>query len=265
MAAQSPPSVMAHIGRTLSGYRRNWRTFVLIPAVVSVPVNLLLLSPGLDEELSAVAYLSLLQVIMNVALIWAAARLLDGRDRPTIRQAYYDGTAPLVRFLLAAFVLAVITLPAVPGLFLIALGTSPTAAPLLGETLLLALLGLILSFPTLYGLIRLGFAPYAAVADGLTPRAALRASLAATRGRFWRLLLYVFGLIVLLALAALLPMLALFGVAFAGQPALGEALFRILGALILLPLFHLYVFGLYRALTTEEKAPETPVDPAPAA
>ncbi len=240
----------------LRDFRRHFRAYLAVIAIVAVPVNLLLLLPTLADDPTITAYTSFAYLAMNLALIWSIVHVVDSGTRITLKRAYYDGTAPMIRFVLVSLLLALLSIPASIGLYLIGMGSDPLAAPSLGERVFVLLLAAIFALPTIFAFVRLMLAPYAVVARSLTPRSALADSWNATRGRFWRtfryalaMLLLVFGIAAIPTIIYTLLLIVVPTPAFLG-------LFQLLLTMTVLPFIHLYLYRVYLALSAARPAGE---------
>jgi len=235
---------------TFRAYKANWRLYMLIVAVIVLPINLLSLSQRLATDLSFNAYASIASLFMNIALIYAGVRLADGKPKPTIRQAYYDGTASTVRFVIATAALLVMMVPFAIGGVVSSFATSDygVSAPL-GEQIILNGVAWLIAFVSFWWLTRWGLSVYAVVQDGATPGRALKLARRLTLRRFWRVLGRVMFMLVIVAATALLFSVPIFGLSlvYHNQAAL-TALYRTPALTVILPFFHLYLLGLYRNL-----------------
>jgi hypothetical protein len=234
-------------------YRSGFSRYFKIIALVAIPINLVALLPASPDGTSSDplgAFTPFAAIIMNVALIWALIRRDQTGELPTVAQAYYDGSAALVRYLLVSSVLVIMLLPAAFGATFYGIGVLGVAAGTssLAEQLLIGFVALLLAVPSGYLLVRNGLAPFAVVRENFRPLAALRLSRALTAGRFWpvagrMVMMIIFIALVSLPATALTLLLSLIHwQTFAGF------FFEVATTLIALPLANLYLYKLYRDL-----------------
>jgi hypothetical protein len=252
MAKNSVPKITSAwdlLRASFREYRANWKPYMKIIAIVAIPANLISLM-NLSGDTTAQSYISFASVVMNVALIWALVQHERANKVPKVAAAYYEGTGGLVSFMLVSFALVVIVLPAAIGSTFY--GASSQAAGYAGsfgpEQIVLGLLALILSLPTLYWLVRCGLAPFITIREGLRPMAALKLSRRYTLGRFWPVagrfaLLAVFILVLLVPIGLIYFLLSLLNLG--NTPVV---VFNILATLTVLPIANIYMMRLYRAL-----------------
>jgi hypothetical protein len=235
-------------GDSLRAYREHpWR-YLLIVGIIAVPTNLIGLSSSLASDPTVVLYLNLASLFMTAALLWAVA---NGQDNVKfkLRQAYYDGSVILVRFILVVAMLALMVLPGAIGLSLYGLGTASTVAPVsVAVQLLLGGLAILLFIPTLVLLVRFIFSIYRVIVEGDWPIAALSHSWRSTRGSFWPLTGRLALLVVWIVLAMLAPLIVLVGLAVITHLYFFIVLLQLAFSLLAVPLICLYTFRLYQVL-----------------
>ncbi|GAC1601404.1 MAG: hypothetical protein NVS3B29_03060 [Candidatus Saccharimonadales bacterium] len=229
--------------------RAGWKGYLWILAIITVPYSLIGLSASLSSSGAVGAYGYVAVLIMNAAMLYAAVRQEQDGAVPRPGSAYYDGSAIMVRLLVICALLVVMLIPLIIGLVLYVVGA--TALDTVGspvEILLIALVALIISIPSIVLLVRFGLAPVVSVVTGLRPLAALRRSRQLTLGRFWPVFsryaaLLLFMIVTALPIAALTALLAFlkFGV-------FAAFLFGLITTFLAVPLFNLYLLHLYRAL-----------------
>jgi hypothetical protein len=232
-------------------FRLGWKRYVLIAGIVTVPGNLLALNPSLAQNPLFTATTSFAAFIMNVALLWAITRREETGVLPTVAESYYDGQVGLIRYLLTNVALVAMLITFALGFVLYAAGqimpgaSSGVFSP---ELVLLALVWLVLSIPSFFFLVRFGLSPFAAVADGFRPVAALRVSWRITKRRFWATAgrFALLGLVLLLISIPITLLTALMSLLHAGV--LATAFFEIATTLVVLPFTDLYLVRLYRQL-----------------
>jgi hypothetical protein len=258
------PSPWQLFRAALRDYRLDFWRYIRLLALVAVPINILGLIPASDGTTGAAdpvtAFTPFAAIIMNVALIWAMIRRAETGTFPSLAQAYYDGSAALVRYLLVSSVLVIMLLPAAFAATFYGVGIlgGSAAGATLAEQVLIGLVCFVLIIPSFYLLVRHGLASFATVREGYRPIAALRLSRSLTSGRFWStagrmLMMGVFIGIISLPVTALTIFLLL-----VGYNGLAAVVFEIITTLIALPLTNLYLFHLYRALEhAQQPRPET--------
>ena len=168
----------------LGDFRRGWKRYGLILAVVAVPLDLLMLLPGVAADPNFQAYSQLAFIIMNVALVWAMVEHERTGHIPRPAAAYYSGSAAIVRFLLTTILLVLLLIPAALGTAFYVVGAAAVdAVGTLAEQLLITFVCLLIALPSVLLLVRFGLAPIISVANGLRPIHALRYSRSLTLGR----------------------------------------------------------------------------------
>jgi hypothetical protein len=241
---------------TFRAYRANWRIYMLVVAVIVVPVNILNLSSRLASAPGFTAYAGVASLLMNLALIYTTVRIINSEKKPTIREAYYEGTASMVRFTIAAAALLVMMVPLAIGGVVSSFAASAegVTAPL-AEQLLLNGVAWLISLISLWWLTRFGLSVFAVVQDGATPWRALKAARRLTLRRFWRVLGRLLFMLLILAIGALALSLPIFllSLTYHNQVVL-TALYKAPASILLLPFFYLYLLGLYRNLKETSQA-----------
>lgn len=236
--------------RTLALWRAHQKILLSIVAVVAIPSTIIGNWAGGDSSLSA--YLAVATTAMNLALIWTVIRLQRSRI-VKLREAYYQGTAAMVRFFLVAVALAIQFIPAAIGFTVYILGTTGSTVTVgSGEKLLLGVVAIVLALPTVYWFVRYVLSIYVVVEDDLRPLAALRRSREVVRGHFWQVLRGLVALVLVLVAILVVPS---FGVALIGHGAASQVvvtLFQLAVSLFGLPFIHIYMYELYRGLADEK-------------
>jgi hypothetical protein len=225
--------------------RANWRLLTGIVATVALPIAILSVVASTDATISA--YSSIATLLMNLALIWAIIRVKA--TQPTkLKQAYFEGTAVFVQFVIVAVILALQFIPAAIGLLIYTLGTSGTTVTVSAvEQALFIALAVVLALPTLYWLTRYVFSPYLLVAESLSPREALRESKALSRGNFWYILKHLVFITAIIILVLVVPSLVIALLGGVGSNLLVAGL-QLIVTLLLLPFLNLYLYNLYLGL-----------------
>jgi hypothetical protein len=246
--APKPPGVARLFKQALADYRRWFRilaSVALFPALIFALLSPLEATP---EGLLLRAYSSILGLVMNLALIWTIITLHAGAT-VKVKQAYYEGTASLVRFTLVSVVLGLQLLPLVLGGVLFgAATTNVSTAVTLPEQLLILLLWLILALPSAYWLTRNAFGPLIVASSKLSPLAALSRSRKLVKTRFWSVSGRLFGLLIALSVFSVVPMVAVLLVLPPGWGQFGLIAWQLLVTVTLLPISYLYLFRLFLAL-----------------
>lgn len=233
---------------SLATWKRHIKMLTLVTAVVAVPANLIqLLVASTDTTVSA--YVSLASVVMNLALIWTIIKLGDGDKAVTLRGAYYDGTASIVRFLLVSFILVAELIPLTLGLFLYNVGVIGAAPGTTNfEKGVVALIVVLMALPSLFWFNRSVLALVAAPEGALRPMAAVRKSWASVKGHSWQVLRRLLFLIVAGALLIAIPA-AVLVVLYDRTTNRGFlALLQVFASLFILPFIDIYLYKLYREL-----------------
>jgi hypothetical protein len=236
------------IRASLGDFVSNWRAYAVILAVVAVPFNILALLQFSSTDIQMLSsYSALATVVMNVALIWAIIESEKGGE-PTLARAYYTGVGQIVSYILTTALLVLMLVPLALGLTLFTSVTAPDVGTTTPEILLVGGLALVIALPSLYLVVRFGFALLLVMTDNLRPFAALRRAWQLTRRNFWRvtgrLLLLIIFLLVLSIPAAAITV----GVSLLKQENLAIALFQIMSTLTILPIAYLYALRLLRGL-----------------
>jgi hypothetical protein len=255
-----PISAWKLIRAAWADYRADWKSYVKILAVVSIPADLIIAFSGDPLTNSIILFVF---VAMNVALIWAVSQRLKGHAVPGVARSYYDGTAALVRFVLTSGGLVAMFIPAAFGASFYVLGrfaadSSGVAGP---ELTGLTILAIAMAVPSLYWLTRYALAPFVVVHDDIRPMAALRRSRRATLGRFWSVAGRFILLGVFLAVVSIpATLVASVILSIFRQSQIASIVFNIASTLVALPLANIYLLRLYRNL--HETAPAPAVAPA---
>jgi hypothetical protein len=237
---------------SLRGLWAHWHTYVLIVAVVVLPVEILSLIPNVANDANFSTYGGIASLFMTVALIYAIGRVSTGAAHLKLSSAYYDSSIALVRFTIVVAVLTILLIPAALAATLYLIGAYPSQTVYIstGEQILIGAVAVIVSMLSWWWLTRFIFSIYAVVEDGYRPAAALRYSRQLTLKRFWRVFGRLASLVVgiiMVTLACYIPS-ALLGLVYHNTTVL-SALFLTLLMLFGLPLLNLYMFKLYRDLS----------------
>jgi len=230
-------------------YRQHVGLLMGIVLIVAIPVAVLsnfVVTPGSDTTLSA--YVALAQLILNLAVIYTVIQLIKGKQ-PTIREAYYRGSAALVRLLLVSVMLILMLVFAVFGLFIIVTGAITSGGGFTGgELALLTVLGSLLAIPSVILITRSFWAIYIVIESDSWPVQAIRQSRAITKGRVVVILSRVAALVLFLILLMLIPM----GIFLTLQAVTGWMIWsmflQILASVVVLPLANFYLYRYYQRL-----------------
>lgn len=219
------------------------KPFVKI-AVVSAVVNLLLqllLTPDASS-----LYQGLWFLFTSCALIWAVRHVKDKQVKLTLRAAYYEGTAPVLKFFLVTCVVAIATLPFSFGIFIF-LTVSRLA---LGSLLPIVLSGLawaLLSVATIVLLSRWTFALPIVTLPQMRPIESLRISWALTKGRTRQIVVRLGIVLLYIIILAVLTVVLLSLISTSNTA--GLALLGLMTNIFIIPFFYVYLFQLYHELT----------------
>lgn len=204
----------------------------------------LLSNVGSTDSTLANTYQTILLLIISLVLIWALRHSsTDKKKAPTIRDAFYKSSYPLIPFLLVLIVIEFQLIPVLIANFIsntvIVGGLAVTPI----EKGLWILICIILCILSLYMVTSSVFALYIVTLPDLKPMAALRSARELVRYRRIMVLRKVIFLpIALLVIAAVItvPLIML-------APMVAQWVFFVLGMLAL-AVFHSYFYNLYRAL-----------------
>lgn len=245
-------SVWKMLGRAIREYSKDWKGYAFILVFVALPTNILgalysnPTSSTQDANTIVSSYITLASVIMSVTLLYAVIQKQKTGTLPGPREAYYDGSAALVRFILVSLVLVLYLIPFFIGVLIYGIGLEVFSANgIYGpEQIIFDALALIFFSPSIYLITRYGLSTVVAVADGLRPVASLRASKMLTAGRFWAVLGRLAGLLLLAFVVAFVAFLLSY-VNFANIPLV---LFQLVATLVALPIGYIYLYNLYTEL-----------------
>lgn len=242
--------------KTITDFRRHFWRYILLVLVVIVPSRLInALSSG---DSTVAVYTLIASLFMNGAIIYAVIRFKsEPNSKLKLRELYYNSSTALLRYIIVSFVLALMLIPAAFGLWLTGSGSSAIAAPPLGEQILLGLIGFMISIPSIYLLIRNGLSTLIVYEGTSWPSDALRRSRELTKGYFWAILLR-YLILALGLLVAILPLTIIFiGLFLLTQIQFFTTLNQIVNVALVLPLFYLYAYELYKNLLRKTKPAAT--------
>jgi hypothetical protein len=224
-----------------------WKGYFWILAIILVPFQLIaLVVPTLNGDATSNFIVISASIIMNVALLWGMVQRQKTGKVPRPRHAYYDGSVGLLRFMVVAFWLAIMAIPAILAMVIYIEGSLvATVSGTLQESLGITIVSTVLAAVSVWMFNRFGLATIAAVADNLNPLEALRYARRLTRGRFWRVFIYNAALIILIVIISLPLSGITAGLALLKTGPLPGLFFGFAATLIILPLTK------YRSLQTE--------------
>ncbi len=246
-------AVPALLRQSFSDLWQHKRILLWTVAAVGVPLAFLVGVLRLQADSVVNTYGSFASMFMNVALIWVIMQVKEG-NKVTVQQAYYDGTAAAVRFILLAMVLIFELIPLAIGLSIysngVAGGSFATSLP---ERLLLILVWLLLSLPSIFWLSRSIFSVYIIQAPGKRPFQSVRESWRLVRGHTLQVTgrLGVLALTCILLLAVPTVVLLILGSRLAQQD-LALAVLQLVSTMLLLPFSNLFAYNLYQALSHDQ-------------
>jgi hypothetical protein len=233
----------------LRDYRANWRVMLGATLIVALPVAILS-NYGVDASgnTTASAYLAFVQLAMNVAVIYIVAKVMAGKP-VTIRQAYYEGSAMLVRLVLVSLLLVLMLLPLVLALVIVSAGVlAPGAALNGGEQGLLVLLALLIAVPSLILLTRGLWALYVIFEGPEGPIQAVTRSRRISKGKVMVILGRLLALLVFLVGILLIPTVVLVLLGSLTHWLVWSIILQVVITLTVLPLANLYLYRYYREL-----------------
>jgi hypothetical protein len=230
-------------------YRRHAGLLVGIVLWVALPAGLIstfAIDPNVDSSLSA--YVALMQIALNVALLQAVVALKQ-EQTITVRQAYYQGSSLLVRMLLLTALLLLLSLPLILALLIMTYGVAAPGVTLgLPEKLIMGGLAAVVALPGLALIGRSVWAIFVIAESPEGPVEAVRTSWRLTADRSVAALgrLLALGAMILALLA--LPVLGLTTLAALIGSVWPYFVLQVLLSLIALPLTTLYLYNYYRSL-----------------
>lgn len=246
------PSAWRLVRDSFRDFKQHWTTYSLIVAIIAIPGNLLTLIPGLAENSNVDVYYTLAAIFMSVALLFAIHQFATGSKSVPLSDAYYNGSGFFLSFLIVLFWWSLMALPLVAATFIYLIGTYPQGGveiPL-NEQLIIGGICLAIATVSFWLFTRFSLALPLVVQGNRRPFSALGHARNLTLGRFWRVFLRLFALVVMTALILVALYAPIFGLSLLVPglaPAL-YALYQILIALIILPFLNLYLYKLAHAL-----------------
>lgn len=231
------------IGQSLRLIKANFKSLgkiVLISVFVSSMLQLLLTS-----DVSSL-YQSLWFVFSSCALIWVIRHFSDKQVKLTARGAYYDGTAPALKYFLVTCIVAISTLPFSLGIFIF-LTVSNLALGALGPIIIAGVVWALLALASVVLLSRWIFALPIVTLPQMRPIESLRISWALTKGQV-RSIIVRLGIVLLLMAVLAAVAVVLISVASLSNT-VGLMVLGVLSNGIAVPFFYTYLFQLYHELT----------------
>ena len=202
----------------------------------------LLGSPANSTNPTAGVYQIILALTISLAVIWALRQMHAG-NKIRVRDAFYNGMAPLVPFILVLLVVALQLVPMAAGLALQGVVTKSGIAVTGTEQIVWGALAFILSVLSLYMVSSSIFALYIVTLPGTTPLQALRSARQLVTNRRWAVIRKIIFLpIVLLLFAAVILVPVIMFI----TPA--SALVFFVLSMMLIPAVHSYMYALYRSM-----------------
>lgn len=189
-------------------------------------------------------YQTIILTVVSLAYIWALRQTQsNAKLRITAKQAFYDGSAPIIPFTLVLVVITLQLLPlAVANVIYSFVIGGGFAATMLEQVIWYILIGMIILF-SFYMISSSIFALYIVTLPGAKPMQALRAARDLVLHRRWMVMRKVVLLPVVLVLFLAIVTLP----ALVYLPQFAEWIFFI-SSLLLLPALHSYMYALYREL-----------------
>jgi hypothetical protein len=230
-------------------YRTNWKVVLGATLIVALPVAVLSnFGVGASSDSTASAYLAFVQLAMNVAVIYIVTKVVAGKS-VTIRQAYYDGSAMLVRLVLVSLLLVLMLLPLVIALVIMIAGVLAPGAALNGaEQLLLLLLAILIAIPSFILVARGVWALYVIFDNAKGPIQATTQSRRITKGKVVVILGRLLALLVFLVGLLLVPAAILLVLSNLTHWTVWSVILQILITVTVLPLGNFYLYRYYREL-----------------
>ncbi|HSX01483.1 MAG TPA: hypothetical protein VLF67_04560 [Candidatus Saccharimonas sp.] len=256
------PSIWRLTADTGRVFAKHWWRYMLIAALVAVPISLLSWLFQADQVGAFNAYANIAVLIMDVALMYAVIHAVKSHLKPKLAKSYYDGSASFLRFVLTLTVIIFMAMPAGLGIVIYLIGADPSTNNItLADQLILGLVGLLLAIPTVWWLGRFTLSLYGAVEAGLRPWDALRFSRRLTLGRYWAVtgrLAYMMVLTLLLLTALYIPVVYL-AMLLGQDQTFVNAIYGVVVNVLLLAPVNIYLFLLYDAVASLH----LPADPKP--
>ncbi len=202
----------------------------------------LISSAGASVNPAGGVYQSILIVITSLVVIWALRQVQAG-NKISAKDAFYQGTFPLIPFILVLLVIGLQLLPLAMGSWLYSTVVTYSIAVTELEKFLWAVLALLLALLSIYMICSSVFALYIVTLPNMTPMKALRSARQLVLYRRWAVFRKVIFLPISLLIIGAIIMIPL--IIFVTP--LAEWVFFILSMLTLV-VVHTYMYRLYREL-----------------
>jgi hypothetical protein len=211
--------------------------------VLSYGIVLYFVAPEAMTSTNDVTYSGIITVIATLATI-RLVRHADSNDYRGIRDAYYNGMAQLVPFLLIVIIFAIQTLPMAAGVFFYdTIINNQLAVTPIEQYIPYALL-FVISIPTLFWISSTMMAMYIVTLPGATPLRSLQLSAELVNGRRFLVLRKI--VILFLIVGGLLVFLLWWFNRNSWQQAIDIT--PIIFYIVVVPISQIYLFKLYRSL-----------------
>lgn len=187
-------------------------------------------------------YQTLLIIIMSLVIIWALRQVVAGHAIKA-RDAFYNGTYPLVQFVLVLIVISLQLIPLLLGSWLYSAVINNNIAVSSIEKFLFFIIFLLLALLSLYMISSSIFALYIVTLPNMTPIKSLRSARALVKHRRWlvlRKILFLPIAILVLGAIVMIPLILLL-------TPIAQWLFFALSMFVLV-VVHSYMYSLYREL-----------------
>jgi len=234
---------------SLRDYRANWMVILGTTLIVALPVAILS-NFGVDAagNTTASAYLAFVQLAMNVAVIYIVIKVVTGKP-VTIREAYYEGSAMLVRLVLVSLLLVLMLLPLVVALVIVSAGVLAPGTALGGiEQVLLLLLALLIAIPSVILVARGVWALYVIFESQDGPIQATVRSRKITKGKVVIILGRFLALLGFLIGVLLIPAVVLLFLGNLTHWTVWSVILQVIITITVLPLANFYLYRYYREL-----------------
>jgi hypothetical protein len=209
---------------------------------VSLFAVLVASSGSSSSTAAAGVYQVLLVLIVSLVVIWALRQVIGGTV-VRIRDAFYQGTYPLVQFILVLLVISIQLIPAALGAILYNVVVTNSIATLPIQKTIWGLLALLLGMLSFYMLTSSIFALYIVTLPKMTPMKALRSAREIVRYRRWTVMRKLLFLpVALFVIAAIIMVPIILTVTAAAY-----WVFFIL-SMFGMVITHTYIYTLYREL-----------------
>ncbi len=199
-------------------------------------------SSGNATDPAAGMYQFVLILIVSLALIWTFRQVYAGQ-KVRIRDGFYSGMSPLVKFVLVLLVIGLELIPLTIGAMLYGVVTANGIAVSAFEQIVWALGTFLLTLLSLYMISSSLFGLYIVTLPDMTPLLALRSARQLVRYRRWTVMRkIVFLPLILLVLTGVIVV----PIIMYATP-VAVVVFFVL-SMFLLPVAHSYLYALYRSL-----------------